>query len=398
MKTGSQTFPSRRPLFLRHRALLPSLVGSLFLFLCSTSVWGWDSTFFDLFEISTSARAAALGGLHAALADDPTTLFSNTAGLRSVRPQWTFSEVTFSFYDSAAAIAAEAIAGTGGGSADRRGTFSIWGPLALSYVGNGWGFGLFGSLNVYMHAYAPVPGAREMLEPNLVLIGAKAFRIPLPERWQSTLDFGFSLLGFASARGVTETDIRQVLQSSVSPTELLASITDFRRAVGASAEFGFLYSFKDLFSVGLTGRNLSFVQIRNFSSLEGFLGGEASSALYNFLPLDISAGVLFRPPLGWFGRYISDLKLMADYHNIFDFLFYPSGATNPLLHVGVGMEVVLLEIVSLRAGYYQCQPSFGLGLDLSLLTVNIALFGREMSSEPGGSPVRCYSIGLEFKH
>jgi len=390
MKTGSHGFP-------RYRVPFFFLLASLFLLLLPPSVWGWDSTFFDLFEISISARAAAIGGLHAALADDPTTLFSNTAGLRSVRPQWRFSEVTLSFYDSAAAIVAEAIAGTGGSGADRRGTFSLSGPLALSYVGNSWGFGIFSSLNVYIHAYGPIPAAREMLEPNLVLIGAKAFRIPLPALWQSTLDLGFSLVGFASARGVTETDIRQVLQSSVSFTELLASISNFRRALGASAEFGILYSFKDLLSVGLTGRNLSFIQFRDFSSLMGFFSGEASSPWYNYLPLDISAGVLFRPPLGRLEPYLSDLKLMADYHNIFDFLFYPPGATNPLLHIGLGIELGLLQIVSLRAGYYQCLPSVGLGLDLTLFDLDFAYFGREMSGEPGGAPVYCYSIGLEFK-
>jgi hypothetical protein len=237
-----------------------------------------------------------------------------------------------------------------------------------------------------------------MLEQNLVLIGAKAFRIPLPDRWQSTLDLGFSLVGFGSARGVSQTDFRMLLQSTVSLTELLASVTNFRRAIGASAEFGFLYSFRDILSVGLTGRNLSFIQFRDFSSLMGFFNGEASAPWYNFLPLDISAGVVFRIPLGRLARYLSDLKLMADYHNIFDFLFYPPGATNPLLHIGLGIELGLLEIISIRAGYYQCLPSVGLGLDLTLFTLNFAYFGREMSSEPGGAPVYSYSIGLGFKY
>jgi hypothetical protein len=391
MKIGTHAFQ-------RHRFPFLLLLGSLLLLLLSPSAWSWDSTFFDLFEISTSVRASAIGGLHAALADDSDTLFSNTAGLSSVRPQWTFGEVALSFYDSAAAIAAEAIAGTSGSAADRRGTFSLWGPLAFSYVGKGWGFGLFSSMNVFIHAYGAIPGAREMLEPNLVLIGAKAFRLPLPARSQSTLDLGFSLVGFASARGVTETDIREVLQSKVSFWELMASITNFRRAVGAGVEFGLLYSFQDWLSVGLTGRNLAFVQIRDFNTLLDYFNGVPSSPWYNFLPLDITAGVLFRPPLGWFGRYLSDLKLMVDYHSIFDWLFYPPGATNPLLHIGLGIELKLLQIVSLRAGYYQCLPSAGLGLDFTLFAINFAYFGREMSSEPGGAPVYCYSMGLEFKY
>jgi hypothetical protein len=148
----------------------------------------------------------------------------------------------------------------------------------------------------------------------------------------------------------------------------------------------------------VTGRNLAAVQTREFATIQEFFDGQASSAAWNVLPMDISVGFLFRPPLRRLEWLLSDLVLLVDYHDIFDFAIYPEGATNPLLHIGVGLEFKLLDIVSLRAGYYQCLPSVGLGLDLTLFKLNLAYFGRELSNEPGGYPVGCYTAGLEFTY
>jgi hypothetical protein len=250
---------------------------------------------------------------------------------------------------------------------------------------------------VHLHATGPIPAAEETLEQNLVAVGARAFRINLT-RWQSKLDLGFSLIGFATLRGETDADFRQVLQSDATFTDLLAGSGAAYRAWGAGVEFGLLYSYKNWLAVGIAGRNFALEQIRTFSSIPDLLSGAASTSRYNVIPLYLSAGVLFRPPIRSLGRFFSDFIFAVDYHDIFDFLIYPPAATNPLLHIGVGGELKLMEILSLRAGYYQCLPSLGLGLDLTLFTLNFAYFGRERSREPGGYPIYCYTIGLEFKY
>jgi hypothetical protein len=359
-------------------------------------LFSWESAFFDLFEFSYSARAAAMGGLHCALADDASTLFSNPAGFRSVKPQFTVSQATISLYESAPEILGEVFTGTGGSTALRKATVDVLGPLALSYVGKGWGFGLFDRVDVRFESQAS--SASELIEENLVFIGGRSFRIPLPERWSSTLDLGMSLVIFGGGRTYSYTDIREVLTGSVSPLAMLEDAAYFYRAIGAGIELGVRYSYKDWFAVGIAGRNLSFEQYRRYGSFLEYLQGGSSAPTYNVLPMDISAGILFHPPLGRLGWVLTDLLIAADYHNIFDFLIYPEGATNPLLHIGAGMELKFLKIVSLRAGYYQCLPSFGAGLDLSLFKLNFAYFGRELSSEPGGYPVYCYTFGVEFTY
>ena len=231
-----------------------------------------------------------------------------------------------------------------------------------------------------------------------MLIGARAFRIPLPERSQSTLDVGFSLVGFATFRGFYDFDVRQLIQSTATMQDMLASSGTSSGHWEQAWSWVCCTPISDLFSIGLSGRNLAITQSRDFATIQDFLSGGTSTSWYVALPLDISAGILFRPPLGRLGWIISDLVIAADYHNIFDFLIYPDGATNPLLHIGVGLELELLEIVSLRAGYYQCLPSFGMGLDLTLFKLNLAYFGRELSAEPGGYAVGCYTIGVEFSY
>jgi hypothetical protein len=112
--------------------------------------------------------------------------------------------------------------------------------------------------------------------------------------------------------------------------------------------------------------------------------------------MDISFGLCWRPPLGRLYPTITSLTLLADYRDAFDFLIYPPRATNPWLHISAGLELVLLEILTLRAGFYQCLPSGGVGIDLSLFKLNFAFYGRELSAIPGGRPIYIYMLGVEI--
>jgi hypothetical protein len=87
---------------------------------------------------------------------------------------------------------------------------------------------------------------------------------------------------------------------------------------------------------------------------------------------------------------------MLDYTDILDFWLYPKLATNPVLHVGIGTEVTMMQILDVRLGFAQGLPSAGLGLDLHVFTLNAAMFGTERSTEPGLSPVYNLQLGFEF--
>ncbi|HYW83277.1 MAG TPA: hypothetical protein VFB30_08475, partial [Spirochaetia bacterium] len=75
------------------RRTRPALIAALMLVSCTIVHAG--SFVFPGVEFS-SARLDAMGGLHVALADDISTLFSNPAGFRQAGPQFSVSELTMS--------------------------------------------------------------------------------------------------------------------------------------------------------------------------------------------------------------------------------------------------------------------------------------------------------------
>ena len=351
-------------------------------------LFAWDGAFFDLFQVPFSAREAALGGNHAAQADDISTLQSNPAGFRSVDPDLSFGTINVSAYNWSN--------GPGGGS---RTTLDLFGPLCIAYVGNGLGFGLFTDSNFYTRTSEsyPDPGANSQATENLVAIAGYAFRIPLPDDWQSTLDVGFSVPIFLAARStINGIDARGLLTSSFTVNDFVIGQA-FTTAVGLSAEIGVLYVWDKTFSVGIAGRNLAITSSKTYATLRDYeQGASPDTTDTSTLPMDISIGVRWNPPMKMLTTYIDGFAVMADYNDMFDFLIYPHLARNPLLHFGLGVEFTLLKVVKLRAGFYQLLPSGGLSIDLSFVTIDVAVFGREMSTQPWTTPVYGYMAGIRF--
>src|SRR5208283_3915288 len=108
-------------------------------------VFAWDGAFFDLFQVPFTAREAALGGNHAAQADDISTLVSNVAGFRSAGPDLVIGAVDVSYYSQPS------------NPGITNSTFDVFGPLSIAYVGNGLGFGIFSDLNVAASTTASFP-------------------------------------------------------------------------------------------------------------------------------------------------------------------------------------------------------------------------------------------------
>jgi hypothetical protein len=95
-------------------------------------------------------------------------------------------------------------------------------------------------------------------------------------------------------------------------------------------------------------------------------------------------------------RYISDVIIMMDYQNFMDlFSLLPR---NPILNIGIGAELVLLNVLSLRAGIADALPAVGFGLDLSFMKIDFALRGKELGLEPGMNPTYAVDLGLLFRY
>ena len=150
--------------------------------------------------------------------------------------------------------------------------------------------------------------------------------------------------------------------------------------------------------MGIAGRNFAITSALSYLKLSAYQAGSPPfKSEATPIPMDISFGIRWNPPIKLAVRSIDGFSIMADYNDIFDFVIYPPLARNPLLHIGLGMEITLLKIVKLRAGLYQLLPSGGLSLDLSFFALDVAVFGRERSTQPWTDFVYGFMAGIRFK-
>ena len=359
-----------------------------------------------------SGRIAAIGGPHVAVADDLTTLFLNPAGFRAAGPQMSLAEVTlglagpiFSITD----LVMQVMNGTSIATLmDMQSVQQLFnglyaagavnGPIAFGYVGNGLGFGIFNTTDLKFSTVGTIPTLTASLVETMSFEGGYAFRIPIPEEVGMTLDLGFMLKAFVRGEIGLSENILTIMGLLMSPSIATFMGQAFALDVGAGLDLGIRYSWADVLTIGIVGRNLPTFTMRNsYASLASFLAAGAPATEYGYVPIDLSAGLMFSPSLGFFDRFISKVKFFADYGDILDFITHPATARNPFLHIGAGMELTLLEILSLRGGFYDGYFSAGVGIDLAFVRLDLSTFGRELSGEPGLRPVYNLLIGLLFR-
>ena len=356
-----------------------------------------------------SARLDAMGGVHVALADDISTLFSNPAGFRQAGPQLAISELTMNLSGPVFSIADLMLRVSNGESpttllsdpkvqtllTSLHASAGLNGPISFGYVGNGLGFGFFDSTDVTFETAGTLPTITTTVNENLMFVGGYAFAIPLPPSLLSTLDLGVSLKVSAQGSVVSDQAISTLLSS---PNISFLTNAPFDMFVGFGVDAGILYTWNKTISVGIVGRNLYAPVMQNHYTRLTSFGGSAPTVSYGYTPLNLSAGILFSPGLGLLERYVTNLKLMLDYSDILDFVTHSATATNPVLHIGLGAEVVVLQILALRAGFNEGYFSAGLGLNLTYFSLNLTMFGSELSTEPGLHPVYNLLVGLVFRY
>jgi hypothetical protein len=360
-----------------------------------------------------SARMDALGGYHVALADDVTTLLANPAGFQAAGPQFTFTELTANLTGPIFSIADLVIRIVGGANpltllvdskvqsllTSLHTSLTLNGPLAFGYVGNGLGFGFFNSSGVTFSTVGTVPTITAQVGEDLQFVGGYAFRIPLPAVMNSTLDIGLSVRAFARGSVELSESIVSFLSLLSAPITSFLMSQPFNLDVGFGVDTGIRYSWNDVISVGIVSRNLYAPVMRNgYATVTSFLSSGTPTMSYGTLPIDLSAGLLYSPRLGFLEDYMTGLKFMLDYRDILDFLTHPATSSNPVLHLGLGMEAVLLQILSLRGGFGQGYFSAGLGIDLAAFTFNVTMYGSELSTEPGLRPAYNLLASIEFRY
>ncbi len=358
-----------------------------------------------------NARTAAIGGSHAALGDDLSTLYNNPAGLYDIPSQFHITELTLGLSGPIFSLANIILQGAGGKDSDElisdpkvtdliKSVYagaSLVGPLSFGYVGKGLGFAMINASGI---DFASVGGTTLAVSSatKVVLYGGYAFRVFIPESTQATLDFGVNLKSFIEGKTYfTRTVVELPDLFSQGGDAFLNN--PFSLTTGIGLDLGAKYSYRKTYTLGLVARDVFTPTTRSdYSSLDGFLSSEKpADPVHGRVPCDISLGFMYTPELGLIEQYFSEVKLLLDYRDIIDFLSHPDTMQNPILKIGFGAEVKVLKVLWLRAGMSEGLFSAGFGLDYGAVQFHAAMFGTELSLEPGMRSVFNLLIGIEIR-
>jgi hypothetical protein len=324
---------------------------------------------------------------------DITTLAVNPAALKSVKKQFNIGEIGMGTYGDIVAlmpIMGAAMSGsfedfdsakiedlTGGKDGKIPLGFEFRGPLALGYMNNGLGFGLFD--RVYFDSRFIGTALRLNVNADFLLNGGYAYR--LVDKGIHALDIGgvvkaFGRYSFGMSGSVLD-------MASNADTLLEDSPMDF--IFGGGFDLGVLYHLGEQLSFGLTGNDVFSIGFINHLS-----GPDGGSSGIGFIrpQVNVGAAYTFTP---W--KYAA-LSLMLDYRDLVNIFTNDYTTRNPILNIGFGAEVQIINFIYARLGVNDMLPAVGIGFDVKALKINAALYGKEASNEPGG--MSTYALDLSF--
>lgn len=354
-------------------------------------------------------RMLSLGGMHSASTSGLDPLFGNPAGLAGAETTVSLSQIELRASGRVFSIASAVIEASADGIdqllADPTvladvlsrlyAGFDIGGPIAFGFQGGGLGFGLFNRTFIELEN----AGANQLnllARERLLFRGGYAFRVPA-DRFR--LDLGIMLGAFVSGETRLETTLFGIFD--LIEGDIVATLTGqpFELTTGVGLDAGLQFSPVSWLTFGLVVNNAyAPANVAVYPSVDAVLGGGGTPTnSFGLVPLDLTAGIAIDPPLGALELYISDLLIYADYRDALDFLVDPARAENPILKPSVGLELVLLEALQVRAGFGEGLLAAGFGLDLGIFQLSAAMFGDELSLEPGIRSVYNIMLGLDIR-
>ncbi len=357
-----------------------------------------------------SPQAAALGGYHAAAPQGLDSIFSNPAGFASQDDELLVARLSANLSGPVFDIANAVFSGNSdmlalvAGLVDNKGRLflraDIDGPLAFGYVGKGLGFGLFNRSVVALNARSLLSASLAMHE-ELLLTGGYAHRFELGAH---NLDLGLSAKGFLRmgyAMSGTLNDLVTALGLVMAAPDLFDTSVPFQTATGLGIDVGVLWTAPFGLSVGFAARDAytaalvttysSFKDFRDSPSTSKIGGPEASVA-----SADLSLGLAYRFPFVFLSNLGTSLVLMLDYNDFLNLL--APIPRNPILNAGIGLEAVIMDVLTVRLGVKDALPALGFGLNLSVFKFSLSMYGRELGLDPGVRPVYNVLMSLDFSY
>jgi hypothetical protein len=231
---------------------------------------------------------------------------------------------------------------------------------------------------------------KPVLSGEILLLGGYSFRFI--DKPRHVLDGGFLAKGF----------YRGMVNMEASIFDAGDIISDFmgnpyETHLGMGLDLGLRYTFMEDLAVGLVCFDAySPALVTFYNSLSDYRDKSVSDSSYATVRPRLNLGVSYRIHSGFLDRYISNLVVMLDYNDFLDLAaLIPR---NPILNIGLGAELRILQVLSLRLGISDALPAAGFGLELKYLRLDFAIHGKELGLDPGVHPTYAVDLGLLFRY
>ncbi len=153
------------------------------------------------------------------------------------------------------------------------------------------------------------------------------------------------------------------------------------------------YTFSNWFDASLVCNNALSPSWSSSTTLTRISSGDFSELskitfdknVFDKSAVKLGAGVGLKVPTWWSFGILSSFKVYIDDYNVLTW-FGNALNRNPWLDVGIGTELSILRLIELRAGLYDGYLNAGVGINLGPVSWDFAIYGKELSNQPGGRP------------
>ncbi len=338
------------------------------------------------------AKTMSMGGAFIAMSEGYQSLYGNPAAFADKKAEFTllsispwvylspttdnidsFSQIVSGEGSDAAMISMLSDLVTGNG-------FGAGASAGLGWVGKGLGLGIVGGADAYLDGKTLL-GAKGKLDGQIAAVVGIGVPLNLgPFRLQVGGDVRPYLRMTGDIVGT------QMIKAMAGGGEFDPMTLPVDVGFGLAVDLGASLDLGNLVSVGLAVRDISTKQTYTQSTVEGVIDSLGAGSLpdgddvkYSVMP-NITLGASLTPiPVGL--RKLINVTILAEIQDPIKVIANNTSLWN-LFHVGAEAKL-LGGFLALRGGVNQGWLSFGAGLDLLILELNVAVFTEELGSYPG---------------
>jgi hypothetical protein len=248
-------------------------------------------------------------------------------------------------------------------------------PLSVAWVANGFGFGLWDRIFVN----ANIIGTHIEINSYVDFFLPIGFAFKILDTSAHTVDAGITVKPFLRGMVSHKLNIMDMIGDS---NDILDGFS-IPLIAGAGFDLGFMYRWDAGLRAGLTFDDI----VTRGGAAASLMGTDTKSY---YVPFSMNLGLAYDFKIGTFWTDAPSVLANTGITFAFDWrdmtnAFQQNDYTrrNAALDIGMGLQIRVLDIFSVRMGMSEMLPAFGIGFDLGAFAFDAAYYGKELGKEPG---------------